>query len=286
MLSGPLANLINYSICSGVFPDCSKRARIVPIFKKRDTENTSNYRPITLLPTISKIFEVCISIRLISFLDKSNIIINRQFGFLEGRSTTDAFVALTEYVYNCLNNKEHCIGICIDFQKVFDTVNHRTLLTKLESYGVRGLPLQWLTSYLGDRRQMATLNGHCSSEKSINVGVPQGSKLGPILFSVYINDLPKVSSTFWSVLYADDTTLLIGSADYAVLMETVNRSEPKVHDWCIANRLSLSMDKTYAMVFTNRHNAVTDLEQIYMCNTPVKLKETEEFLGLGLDNEL
>ena len=93
--------------------------------------------------------------------------------------------------------------------------------------GLLGLPLQWLASYLGDRRQRVTLNGHCSSEKSMNVGVPQGSILCPIQFLVYINDLPKVSSAFWSVLYADDTTLLSSGANYAELVETVNRELPK-----------------------------------------------------------
>ena len=138
-------------------------------------------------------------------MDKSNSTKPQQFGFLKGRSTTGAFLTLTEFIYNCLNNKEHSMSIFIDLTKAFDTVNHGTLLDKLERYGVRGLPLKWLASYLRDRRQRVTLNGYSSSERLINVGIPQGSILGPLLFLIYINDLPNASPIFLSVLYANDT---------------------------------------------------------------------------------
>ena len=277
VLSEPLAKLINSSISSGIFPECLKVATIVPIFKKGEVTNMSNYRPIALLPTFSKIFEKCISTRLMNFLQRSNIITTQQFGFLKGKSTIDAFISLTEYIYTCLNSKEHCIGIFIDLKKAFDTVNHAILLSKLNQYGVRGLPLQWLASYLRDRRQCVTINGYCSSEKTLNVGVPQGSILGPVLFLIYINDLPNVASRFWPILYADDTTLLINDADYVKLKETINSELPKICEWCLANRLTLSMDKTYAMLFTNRRQATANNVPIYMNDEIMKFKDNEDF---------
>ena len=286
VLAEPISKLINSSISSGVFPDCLKCARVVPIYKKGETTNMSNYRPIAILPTLSKIFEKTISTRLLNFLEKSNIIIPRQFGFLRGRSTADSFLSLMEYIYEGLNNKKHSIGIFIDLTKAFDTVKHDVLLGKLERYGVRGLPLQWLTSYLRDRRQYVTFNGCSSSERIINVAVPQGSILGPLLFLVYINDMPNASSSLLSVLYADDTTLLASDSNYRDLVRTVNEELPKIQNWCLANRLSISMDKTYAMIFTNKPNTITDNDNIFLNNESVKIKTNENFLGLILDDQL
>ena len=286
ILAEPLSKLINSSISSGVFPECLKCAKIVPIFKKGEPTNMSNYRPIALLPTLSKVFEKIISIRLVDFFGKSNVIVPRQFGFLKGRSTEGAFLSVTEYIYKCLNNKEHSIGIFIDLTKAFDTVKHDTLLGKLERYGVRGLPLQWLASYLRDRRQYVTFNGSYSSVRQINIGVPQGSILGPLLFLIYINDLPNASARFRSVLYADDTTLLTSDSDYSSLIQTINAELPKIHKWCVANRLSIRMDKTYAMLFTNRQNAITGNNDIFMNSETVKIKIKEDFLGLVMDDRL
>ena len=285
IISGCVANLVNASICSGIFPECLKYAKIVPIHKKGDPKNMSNYRPIALLPTISKIFEKCISTRLLHFFTKSDSIFPRQFGFLKGRSTADAFLALVEYIYNCLNNKEHCIGIFIDLTKAFDTVNHGILLGKLERYGVRGLPLRLLSSYLKDRKHSVTINGYCSSQRIINVGVPQGSILGPWLFLIYINDLPNISSIFWSILYADDTTLLANDSNYSNLVHSINNELSKLHQWTTSNRLSISLDKTYSMLFTNREGCIEN-EQIYLNNEMVKNKTSEDFLGLIIDNKL
>ena len=284
LISGKIAEMVNASLCSGIFPNCLKLARIVPIYKKGDPMNMSNYRPIALLPTLSKIFEKCISTRLLSFFNKFDTIFSRQFGFLKGRSTADAFLSLVEYIYNCLNNKEYCTGIFIDFTKAFDTVNHEILLGKLERYGVRGMPLRLMASYLKDRKQCVTIDGHCSRQRTINIGVPQGSILGPWLFLIYINDLPNISSVFWPILYADDTTLLANNANYTDLVQSVNNEISKLHQWTSANKLSISLDKTYAMIFTNREVDTDDC--IYLNNELVEIKDCEDFLGLMIDSKL
>ena len=285
LLSVPLAKLINTSIAYAVFPQCLKSAKINPIFKKGDPKNISNYRPIAILPTFSKLFERCIVNRLNDFLCKSDIIYDKQFGFIKGKSTSDAFVELTEYIYRCLNNKEHCISIFLDLTKAFDTVNHEVLLGKLERYGVRGLPLQWLSSYLKDRQQCVSINGHCSSQRTVNIGIPQGSIIGPVLFLLYVNDLPSISSEFLSILYADDTTLLSSNSDHSLLIQLINNELPKIQQWTTSNRLSVSLDKTFAMVFTNREKAITNNCEIYFDCSHIKYKTEENFLGLIIDNQ-
>ena len=219
-MAGKIAEMVNASLCSGIFPNCLKLARIVSIYKKADPMNMSNYWPIALLPTLSKM--KCISTRLLSFFNTFDTIFSRQVGFLKGRSTSDAFLSLVEYIYNCSNDKEYCTGIFIDFTKAFDTVNHEILLGKLERYRVQGMPLRLMARYLKDRKQCVTIDGHFSRQRTINIGVPQGSILGPWLFLIYINDLPNISSVFWPILYADDTTLLAKNANYTDLVQSVN----------------------------------------------------------------
>ena len=286
LLSVPVAKLVNKSFLSGVFPSALKVARVVPIFKSGDSQCVSNYRPISVLPLFSKIIERCMAQRLLAFIRKFNIITPDQFGFLKGKSTTDAFIKLTEYIYSCLNNKQHSRGIFIDLRKAFDTVNHEVLVKKLEMYGVRGLPLLWFNSYLRDRKQSVSINGHCSSEETISVGVPQGSILGPILFLLYINDISNVSNLFSVILYADDTTLLANNSDYATLMRDINNELPKLQEWLNANRLSLNLDKTFTLLFSNRYADIDPELMVIYSNEAVKFKDKGEFLGLTIDDNL
>ena len=143
-----------------------------------------------------------------------------------------------------MNQKEHCVGIFVDLKKAFNTVNHEVLLGQLDRCGVRGLPLRWLSSYLRGRQQFVTIDGHCSQQRTIEVGVPQGSILGPIPIVIYINDLPNASSFLWPILYADDTSFLASKHSYAELIQSINAELPKIYQWTTANRLSISYDKT------------------------------------------
>ena len=199
----PLHHIFNLSISNGVVPSQLKIAKIVPIFKSGLKTNIDNYRPISLLSTFSKILEKIIATRLTIFLNNNNILSSWQFGFRSKHSTIHPMIHLMNFVADSSNRKKHTIAIFCDLKKAFDTCNHIILLDKLRKFGVTNLELEWFRSYLSERKQFVALNGSNSSLLNIELGVPQGSILGPLLFLLYIKDLP-LASEFLALLFADD----------------------------------------------------------------------------------
>ena len=280
-----LCKLINLSYDSGIFPDCLKVARITPVYKKGDMSNPTNYRPIASLPYISKIYERSMANRLISFFDKFSIISLSQFGFQKNKSTTDAIEHLTNFIYSNLNNKKSIINVLIDLRKAFDTVNHNLLLQKLYRYGIRGLVHHWFASYLTNRQQYVSVGSKVSSVKPINIGVPQGSILGPILFLIFINDLPSSTVNFTTTLFADDTTLSIANNDYNDLVPILNRELSNVQEWIGKNRVTVNVEKTELMIISNK-NTNHNNNQIIFNDEYLKFTDCSMFLGLKLDSKL
>ena len=285
-LSNPLSLLINTSFSLGYFPKSLKLARITPVHKQGPKENPSNYRPISSLPYLSKVFEKSMTNNLISFLDKFSIISKSQFGFQKNISTSDALVHLTELIYKSLDHKKHHISILIDLKKAFDTMNHNILLRKLELYGIRHLPLMWIESYLRDRPSCVGLGGANISNINIsNIGIPQGSIIGPILFLIYINDLPNISTNINTTLFADDTTISISDNSFNDLIQKTNTELAKIHDWTISNRLTINVDKTETLLFTNRPND-NNGNCIQLNETDINFTPSCKFLGTFIDNKL
>ena len=197
-ISTQFAELFNLSFYEGVFP----------IYKKDSQLNCSNYRPISLLSNIDKILKRIMYNRLYKFLETNNLIYSLQFGFRQKHSTSHALIHLTDKIREQLDKENFACGIFLDFQKAFDTVDHQTLIQKLNYYGIRGIANNWLSSYLQNRTQFVSINGFDSNVNAICCGVPQGSILGPLLFLIYINDLHFAIKYCKVHHFADDTNLL------------------------------------------------------------------------------
>ena len=240
-----LGNLFNQSIQQGIFPDCLKVARVVPIFKEAEGDklNMENYRPISTLNFISKVFEKLFLTRLKSFLNLSGILDKFQFGFRDSVSTTDAVITFLNDTYNNINESKYTIATFIDFKKAFDTINHEILLGKLKNFGVRSLPLKWIESYLYNRRMYVDFNGTHSTSKTVNIGIPQGTVLGPFLFILYINDIFNSSKILKFLLYADDTTIYLSGHNLKSLFEIFNNELQHFYLWTKVIELQLILRK-------------------------------------------
>ena len=285
IISTPLAHIINLSLKSGIFPDLLKKAKVIPVFKSGDRCDINNYRPISILPAFSKIFEKIISFRLINYLEKNNLLTEHQHGFRAQHSTETAIIHFVNNVYKCLEEKLYVGGVFIDLSKAFDTLNHQILLHKLEHIGIRGLPLKLFKSYLHNRKQSVFCNNSYSTFKDILKGVPQGSVLGPILFLIYINDIVNSSSKLSFLIYADDTTLLIHDKSIDSLYSNLTTELNKVKSWIRSNKLILNISKTSFMLFQNR-SIKNSIPPITLEGEIIKQVNQTKFLGVTIDENL
>lgn len=291
IISFPLANIINECLTQGIFPDQLKIAKVVPVYKKGEKTQIDNYRPVSLLSVISKIFERIIYIRILEYFIQNKIFVTSQHGFLPGRSTTTAIFNSINYIMEQIDKRQYVSGIYFDLSKAFDLINHDMLLQKLRCYGINGTGYNLIKSYLSNRSQKVCITSiienkketTLSDEKSVSMGVPQGSILGPILFLIFVNDLGCQINLDSLYQFADDTSCIVSRPDMMGLSQT---SSKVVHDmvlWCENNELKLNVNKTGLMLFKNNLEG-----SIYVSLKGKSIEQINsiKFLGITLDKEL
>ena len=283
----PISILINRSFATGIFPTVLKVSKVVPVFKNKGSPlEISNYRPISLLSNIEKIYEKMMYSRLIGFLNQSKQIYSRQFGFRKGHSTVDTLINIVERIRVTLDKSEFACGVFVDLQKAFDTVDHEILLLKLSHYGIRGTELSWFRSYLSNRSQFVVISNTKSRLKFVKHGVPQGSVLGPLLFLLYINDLHFCIKTSETYHFADDTHLLNFSKTVRSLCGRVNADLRVLVSWLNANKISLNASKTEFVIFRSPWKRLDCLPRLKLAGKILTPSKSVKYLGVHLDEHL
>lgn len=271
----PLTKLINLCFVENVFPSVLKRALVTPIFKKGDSDNPENYRPISLLPIISKVFEKCISQQICCYFEENNLFTESQFGFRSKKSTVSGILDLVSCIWESFHRLQFNGAVFCDLSKAFDCVNHGILLGKLNNYNFSPESVKLINSYVRDRSQVVRIGGVSSEETFVNIGVPQGSVLGPLLFLIFINDLPDSGLPEKYTLFADDTTISFAADSLQAALEGSMVAQLRAEEWFCMNKLLLNSGKTNKMIFSMRED-----EQINQDLRSVR------FLGVHLDPRL
>ena len=284
VFTNALAGVINKSFQQGIFPEQLKVAKVTPIYKEGPKSDVTNYRPISLLSSLSKIYEKLMHVRILNFLDSNNSLFDMQYGFRPGRSCEHAILNAQNTLLENLNKRQISILLLIDFSKAFDMVDHGLLINKLNHYGIRGPALNWLKSYLSYRKQYVSVNNSDSGILDIAYGVPQGSILGPLLFIIYINDIPEIASFAKFILYADDANIIITADSIDKAYDQLLSLTTNLVKWVHCNGLALNLKKTKYMIFSR--NKADLPSPLLISQMPIERKTETKFLGVIIDDSL
>uniref|UniRef100_A0A1B6KJW0 Reverse transcriptase domain-containing protein n=1 Tax=Graphocephala atropunctata TaxID=36148 RepID=A0A1B6KJW0_9HEMI len=301
-IADPLVHVVNSSFISGYFPDQLKISKVIPIFKKGDATNKENYRPISIQPSFSKIFEKCMYNRLSTFLEENNIFEDEQHGFRRGRSVVTAATCFIENVIKDLDSKKKVLAILMDLTKAFDRVCHAKLTDSLYNCGIRGVYLEWIKSFYENRSQYVEMTYvknneiirvHSKLEKLKN-SVPQGSILGPLLFNCYtrglVLKLANLKDNNKLTMYADDINLKVSDTKWSNLRQLSEISLNLTDEFLKGKNLIMNTTKTNYIVFDLKNKFTDFLENtnfnIDLKNQCLERKKSAKFLGLTIDHKL
>ena len=288
VITDTLTYIFNLCLEKNYFPNAFKKAKVIPIHKSGDSSDPSNYRPISIISILSKPLEKHINKHLLRHFDTNNLLHPNQSGFRHKHSCHTALINLVDNWLTSINDNK-CSGVLfVDFRKAFDVISHDLLLRKLKLYNVSTNTLRLLTSYLTNRQQCVAISTSISTLKSIDHGVPQGSILGPMLFSIYINDLPLYVQSICE-LFADDTTIHTSHTDIDSLENNLQQSTNDLIKWTELNHMSLHPQKTKCMLITSRQkrqNLSQKLLSIYIKNEPIEQVTHHKVLGITIDENL
>ena len=278
-----LTELFNLSLKSGEYPDDWKLAKVSPVFKAGERNDPNNYRPISILSTISRVFEKLVYEQIYNYLTKNNLLDSRQSGFRSLHSTVTALLDLTNQW--CFNIDRGLVSgvLFLDLKTAFDTVDHQLLLTKLEYIGIRGHAFELFKSYLESRFQIVFTNGVLSDKAILRCGVPQGSILGPLLFLIYINDLTTIADYATVRMYADDTNMTFTACSIPDLQHDMNIDLQFLQNWLVANRLTLNVLKREFMLVGSRQRVATLTQELDLSINGISLKRVNSSKCLGVE---
>lgn len=295
LLVKPLCLMFNKSLRLGIFPVCYKTAIVVPLFKSGDRSKITNYRPISLLSVVSKVLEKLIHTRLLNFLQKYNFFADNQFGFLPGKSVDLALTKHIREIVGGVEDRKYTFAVYCDIMKAFDSVNPIILLNKLENAGVRGTVWEWFKSYLSGRSQRVKICDTIGGSEVMQLGVPQGSSLGPLLFLIYVNDLLKLNLKGSIFSFADDTALIYKAQSYDVILQDITADMTQVKEWFESHHLFINFKKTNFLTFGNKTNPILpgglrihkNANCAIDCNCPIIMQAgAVRYLGLNFDPHL
>ena len=278
--------IFNKSLQQGTFPSNMKTAIVSPLYKGKSKSEIINYRPVSLLPTISKILEKIVHRRITKFLAKHKVFYEGQYGFRKNRSTADAILDLTGNILENINRGFYTMCLFLDMSKAFDSLDHETVLKKLEFYGIRGVPLSWFRSYLLDRKIKVKFKRHISDPYEMTYGTPQGSVLGPLIYIILANDLTKCLKFCSGITFADDTTVYTSGNNLKFLYKKVNSDLENLSKWFRSNSLTLNIEKTKFMIFRSRKKELNYDGLLKLGRDTVSRVQHIKFLGVYLDEYL
>ena len=288
-ISDSLTYICNQSIINSTFPEKWKEGKVSPLHKSGPKEDTNNYRPISVLPVLSKLLEKHIHDTLMFYLTSNNLLHSTQSGFRPNHSCETALLRMINKWLEAINNDQMIGMVMVDFRKAFDLVDHTLLLKKLKYYQISDETIKWFSSYLLERKQKVFVNNTFSESENITSGVPQGSILGPLLFLIFINDLPLCTNNVFTDLYADDTTLYYIDKSEKCIEKQLQIALQALTEWCKVNGMLINTSKTKVMLITThqkRSHLNEDMLQLTYKGDPLTLVGNEKILGIFVDNNL